>query len=120
MHVHGADLRHVQVLLGQDLPESRGHAEVGLQRRQVLRAVFADALGLEDRRAVGNGQLLDGAEFHLVAASLGPVGLAEHAGHLVARVIERLQGRYGEVRCAHKDDAHQSCSSCSCSSSVIS
>src|SRR6266568_3453083 len=62
-------------------------------------------MGLKDRYAMTQRQLLHGRRLCLLAAPLRAVGLGDHRHHLLAPVEKHLQGGAGELRGAHEDDA---------------
>ena len=105
VEVEGAQAGHAPDLLGQHA-EGHDHEEVGLPGGEGLQeGGILELEGLQDRDAVGDGIMLDGALVHLEAPAAGLVGHRDHAHDLVTGLDEGVQGLHGEFGRAHINDA---------------
>ena len=105
VEVDGAELRHGPHLLGQHA-EGYDDEEVGLPGLQLLQeSGILQLEGLQDGDAVRDGVLLDGAFVHAQAPAARLVGDGHGTDDLETVLDEAVQGRDGEFRRAHIDDA---------------
>jgi hypothetical protein len=102
MDVDAAAAREVEHGLRQDQAVGRHHHELGAGgaggAERLVRCRILEPLGLGNRDAVGQRDLLDGGGLQRHAASGGPVGLGQHQSHLVAGGQQGFQCASREIR----------------------
>ena len=111
MHVHRADLRHIQHFLRKNLPEGGGDAQVRRKAFQVVQSVLANFQGLKYGNVLRKSVFLHRGHLHLAAPALGLVRLGKNAGHFIAVFHQRPQNRDGKLRRSHKNNSHSPSSS---------
>ena len=111
VHVHRADLGHVQHFLRKNLPEGGGDAQVGRKALQIVQPVLADLQRLKYGNLLRKGIFLHRGHLHLAAPALGLVRLGKNAGHFIAVFHQRPQNRDGKLRRSHKNNSHSPSSS---------
>ena len=107
VEIDGAEFRHGPHHLRQHA-EGHHHDEVrlpGLERLEELRVL--ELLGLQQRKSVLHGVMLDCTFVHLQPASARLVGHGDHAHHLVFVAYEIVERCHREFRGAHVYDAHR-------------
>lgn len=72
----------------------------------VKEAGLADLLRLENGEPALKSERFDGRRRHEASAPGGPIGARHDERDLVTRVEERREGRNGERRRPHEDEAH--------------
>ena len=113
MHVHRADLRHIQHFLRKNLPEGGGDAQVRRKAFQVVQSVLANFQGLKYGNVLRKGVFLHRGHLHLAAPALGFIRLGKDPGHFVAVFHQRAQNGNGKLRRSHKNNFHSPSSSSS-------
>ncbi len=105
MHVDGSARSQLEHDLGQDL--AVGHHDQDLRRQGAERGhrrIFADAPGLQQRKAVLLGPGFHRGRRQVPAPPLLAIGLGDDGRHLVSRVHDRPQGRDREDAAAEEDE----------------
>ena len=106
VNVDAAQARGVQDRLGQQQTVGNYHHQVGTQFPKLVLFWFAlETGGLENGNFVFQGQLFNRAGGQFAAASGGSVRLGVDGQDPVPAVQQGLQGRYGKIRGAGKNDA---------------
>ena len=108
MNVDAAPGGNIQHCLGQNSAVGHHRNHIRLQSPQLLHpGRIPEAGGLVDRDPMGLGQLLHRGLGQLHPPVLGGIRLGIHRHHIKAPGEKSLQAGGGNLRCAHKYNAHR-------------
>ena len=107
MNVDAAVFRHIQNLLGEDLPEGGHHENLRVKFLQLFhRLRLPDADRLKHLNALLKRIFLHRRHLQSLASAFGLIRLGHHGRNLMSRFIQRLQHTRRQLWRSHKNDFH--------------